>query len=81
MLTPDVDHKVGTFDVRNLGVGFLLASITLASWLLVMSTTVRRAAIQEMTGIGDPMTVNLGKGVAIFAAWLTPIPPAVCCSF
>lgn|GEM_PF-1363068 len=70
VLRPDGDHRVATFDVRNLGVGFLMASVTLVSWLLAMSTTIRRAAIQEMTGIGNPLMVNLGKALAIIAAWL-----------
>ena len=70
VLRPNDHRHIRTFDVRNLGVGVLLAAVTLTSWLLVMSTTVRRAAIQEMTGIGDSTLVNMGKGLAIFAAWL-----------
>ena len=42
----------------------------LLSWLLVLSTAIRRAAVAEIVGLSSPEAVNVAKGLVIVATWL-----------
>jgi uncharacterized BrkB/YihY/UPF0761 family membrane protein len=70
ILRADRARRIRTFDPRNLAVGVFLAAIVLLSWLLVLSTAIRRAAVAEIIGLSSPTAVNVAKGVIIVTAWL-----------
>ena len=70
ILRADRARRIKTFDPRNLVVGVFIAAVVLLSWLLVLSTAIRRAAVAEIVGLSSPEAVNVAKGLVIVATWL-----------
>ena len=70
ILRADRARRIKTFDPRNLVVGVFIAAVVLLSWLLVLSTAIRRAAVAEIVGLSSPEAVNGAKGLVIVATWL-----------
>ncbi len=76
VLDPAHPRRERLISPRDLLLGLLLSLVVLVSWLLVLLTAVRTAAIVEIVGAGVPRwAVHVGKGVAVLgsAAILTAL--------